>query len=220
MPPLPVDFDPHMPLRRERHEHYARLRAILTPKLQAAREAGFETMTLGNIAKLDRRPDVRARVAALSKMDEEIISMKRERIEARLNAAAFGNVLQFATFDDETGEMVSIDWKRLAESDLAATITELGFDAKSGKLTRFGRDSALNAIAQLREMYGLKAAEKHLHGVKLSANVDLDQLSDEELCGLVKQLQSQFGPVINMVGRPDDGPHLEAQNGDSRRGEG
>jgi hypothetical protein len=101
MPPRPVDFDPNMPLRNERHEHFARLRAILTPKLQAAREAGFETMTAGNVAKLDRRPDVRARIAALSKMDEDIIRMKRERIEARLNLAAFGNILQFAIFDQE-----------------------------------------------------------------------------------------------------------------------
>jgi hypothetical protein len=60
VPPRPVDFDPNMPLRREKHERYARLRAILTPKLQAAREAGFETMTPGNVAKLDRRKDVKS----------------------------------------------------------------------------------------------------------------------------------------------------------------
>jgi NADH dehydrogenase/NADH:ubiquinone oxidoreductase subunit G len=156
VPPRPVDFDPNMPLRREKHERYARLRAILTPKLQAAREAGFETMTPGNVAKLDRRKDVRARIAALCKMDEEIVRMKRERIEARLNLAAYGNILQFATIDEETGEITAIDWRKVAESDLAVIVSDLSFDAKTGRLTRFDRDNALNALSQLREMFGFK----------------------------------------------------------------
>jgi len=157
MPPRPVDFDPTMPLRNERHETFARLRAILTPKLQAARESGFETMTQGNVAKLDRRKDIRARIAALSVVDEEIVRMKRERIEARLNLVAYGNILQFATIDQETGEITSIDWRKVAESDLAVIISDLSFDPKTGKLTKFERDNALNALNQLREMHGFKA---------------------------------------------------------------
>jgi hypothetical protein len=80
--------------RNERHERFARLRAILTPKLQAARDAGFETMAAGNVARLDRHPDIRARVAALSKMDEEIVRMKRERIEVRLMKAMEADILR------------------------------------------------------------------------------------------------------------------------------
>jgi gas vesicle protein len=160
MPPRAADFDPAMPLRNERHERFARLRAILTSKLQAAREAGFETMTASNVARLDRHPDIRARVAALSKMDEEIICMKRERIEARLNLAAYGNILQFAIVDQETGEITAIDWRKVSDSELAVIISDLSFDPKSGKLTRFERDSALNALNQLREMHGFKAVNK------------------------------------------------------------
>jgi hypothetical protein len=33
MPPRPVDFDPATPLRNEKHEHFARLRALLVPTL-------------------------------------------------------------------------------------------------------------------------------------------------------------------------------------------
>jgi hypothetical protein len=163
MSPRPVDFDPEMPLRNERHERFARLRAILTPKLLAAREAGFETMTAGNVAKLDRRSDIRARIAALSRMDEEILRAKRERLEQRLNLAAYGSILQFATIDQETGEITAIDWRKVAESDLAVIISEFSFDAKSGKLTKFERDSALNALNQLRELHGFKAPADHKH---------------------------------------------------------
>jgi hypothetical protein len=160
MPPRPVDFDPAMPLRNEKHEHFARLRAILTPKLQAAREAGFKTMASGNIAKLDRRKDIRARIAALSAIDAEIIRMKRERIEARLNLAAYGNIMEFAKIDERTGELSAIDWNKVAESDLAITISEFSFDPKTGQLTKFHRDDAMNAISQLRDMHGFKAPTK------------------------------------------------------------
>ena len=160
MPPRPVNFDPDLPLRNERHERFARLRAILTPRLEAAREAGFATMTPDNAAKLDRRADIRARIAALSRMDEEIVHMKRERIEARLNLAAYGNILQFATIDGETGQITSIDWRKVADSDLAVIISDLSFDPKTGKLTRFERDSALNALNQLRDLHGFRAPSK------------------------------------------------------------
>jgi hypothetical protein len=157
MPPRLAEFDPAMPLRNEKHEHFARLRAVLTPRVEAAREAGYGEMTPGNVAKLDRRPDVRARIAALAKMDEEIIRMKRERIEARLNLAAYGNILQFATIDPETGQIAAIDWRKVAESDLAAIICDFSFDPKTGRLTKFERDSALSALNQLRELHGFKA---------------------------------------------------------------
>jgi hypothetical protein len=177
MPPRPVDFDPTMPLRNEKHERFARLRAILTPKLEAAREAGFATMTAGNVAKLDRRRDIRARISALSQIDEEIIQMKRERIETRLNLAAYGNLLQFATIDQETGEITAIDWRKVAESDLAVIISDFSFDPKTGRLTKFERDSALNAINQLRELYGFKSpavqkTEHSFNGVGLGDRLD------------------------------------------------
>jgi hypothetical protein len=186
MPPRPVDFDPEKPLRNERHERFARLRAILTPKLEAAREAGFATMTPGNASKLDRRWDIRARIAALSQIDEEICRMKRERIEARLNLAAYGNILQFATINQETGEITAIDWRKVAESDLAVIISDFSFDPKTGRLTKFERDSALNALNQLRELHGFRAPgiqkSEHSfvdHGDRLDAA--LTRLNDQKV---------------------------------------
>jgi hypothetical protein len=184
MPPRPGDFDPTMPLRNEKHEHFARLRAILTPKLLAAREAGFETMTPGNVAKLDRRPDVRARIAALSKMDEEIIRMKRERIEARLMKAMEADILRdFAIVEKvvvkgvETSKVVGVDWEKLRQSDSSAIISEFIFDSETGHLTRFKRDDALNAAAQLRDMLGFRAPTKVAAAVDGPAEVRLTVVS-------------------------------------------
>jgi hypothetical protein len=134
MPPRPVDFDPEKPLHNERHEHFARMRAVLTPRLQAAREAGYGEMTPGNAAKLDRRADIRARIAALSKMDEEIIRMKRERIEARLMKAMEGDILRdFAIVETvvvdgvETSKVVGVGWDKLRQSDSLVIISEFVF---------------------------------------------------------------------------------------------
>jgi hypothetical protein len=166
MPPR-ADFDPNMPMRNERYERFARLRAIMTPRQQAAREAGFETMTASNVARLDRRPDIRARIAALSKMDEEIVRMKRERIEARLMKAAEADILRdFAIVETvvvkgiESSKVIGVDWEKLRQSDSSVIVSEFVFDAQTGHLIKFKRDDALNAAAQLRDMWGLKAPTK------------------------------------------------------------
>jgi hypothetical protein len=49
----------------------------------------------------------------------------------------------------------------VAQSDLAVIISDFAFDPKSGRLTKFERDSALNALNQLRELHGFKAAPAH-----------------------------------------------------------
>jgi hypothetical protein len=164
MPPRPVNFDPSQPLRNEKHEHFARLRALLVPRLVAAREAGYNEMTVGNAAKLDRRRDVRARIAALSGMDEQMIRDKRARIEARLTAVMESDLLRdFAIIEmrdydgKQIGEIVGIDWAAVRTSDSSAIVSKFKFDAKTGRLVDFERDDAMNAIAQLRDMYGFKA---------------------------------------------------------------
>jgi hypothetical protein len=192
MPPRAIDFDPNMPLRNERHERFARLRAVLTPKLQAAREAGFETMAAGNVARLDRHPDIRARVAALSKIDEEIVRMKRERIEARLMKAMEADILRdFALVETvlvngvKTPKVVGVDWEKLRQSDSSVIVSEFTFDPESGHLTRFKRDDALDAAAQLRDMWGMKAP------IKVSSDLTIQKSSPtdwtrEELVAVVK----------------------------------
>jgi hypothetical protein len=147
-------------LRNHKHERFARLRAILISPQEAAKEAGIDTIYPGNVARIDRRKDVRRRIVELSADDEEMIREKRARIEARLNAAAYGDVLDFAIINKETKEIVGVDWPRLKESDLSVTVKSLSFDKDTGKLTKFDRDDALIAAAQLRDMLGFKAPTK------------------------------------------------------------
>jgi hypothetical protein len=167
MPPRPVEFDPSMPLRNEKHEHFARLRALLVPAFHVAREAGYPTMTAGNAAKLDRRSDIRARIRSLAGMDVEMLRAKRERIEARLMAVIEADLLRdFAIIEmrdhkgKQVGDIVGIDWAAVRASDCSSIVSKFKFDPKTGNLVDFERDDAMNAIAQLRDMYGLKSVTK------------------------------------------------------------
>lgn len=110
--------------------------------------------------------------------DEEMLAAKRARIEERLALAAFGNIFDFAEMvdhqffvhvDDGTEEGASekrivktpiIDWDKVAASPYGAIIAGFKFDKDSGHLVDFERDSALQAIAQLRDMHGFKAPAK------------------------------------------------------------
>ena len=60
------------PLRNEKHERFARMRSLGMPLLPAAREAGYEIMTAGNAAKIDRKMKVRAGVAWLCREEETV----------------------------------------------------------------------------------------------------------------------------------------------------
>jgi hypothetical protein len=137
-------------------------------------------MTAGNAAKLDRRKDICARKKVLAGDDEEILRQKRARIEARLNLAAYGNLLEFATIDPATGKLTAIDWRKVAESDLAVIVSEFAFDSKTGELTKFKRDDALNAAAQLRDMLGFKAATRVENANTGELIVKLVRFSDDD----------------------------------------
>jgi hypothetical protein len=209
MPPRPVDFDPEEPLRNAKHEHFARLRALLVPALHAAREAGYDQMTPGNAAKLDRRKDIRARITALSGMDEQMIREKRSRIEARLMAVIEADILRdFAIIEmrgrdgKQVGEIVGIDWAAVRASDSSSIVSRFKFDAKTGKLVDFERDDVLNAIGQLRDMYGFKSPTvqktQHSfdgHGDKLDAA--LARLTHDDQKILAAAIAEIEGPLEN-----------------------
>ena len=175
MPPRPVSFDPELPLRNERHEAFARLRALLVPTHTAAREAGYDDMTPGNAAKLDRRADIRARIAALTKLDEEIIRGKRERLESRLWKVIEADIVRdFAVI--ENGEIVKIDWEAVVASGMSSIIRSFKFHAKTGKLASFERDDVLQAVSQIRDMHGFEAPRKIAQTNSKGDDITLEQL--------------------------------------------
>src|SRR6516225_63760 len=99
-PQLPVASPAgSQPLSNARHEHYCRLRSLLCPKGQALREAGMRAVknhdAVSNATRLERRRDVRDRIAFLVRQEEGVLAEKRKRIEETLWAiheADIGNL--------------------------------------------------------------------------------------------------------------------------------
>jgi hypothetical protein len=152
-------IDGSLPLAKRSHETYAWERSIATVPSIAAKRAGLSPRS-GACSKLERNPAVRARIAHLAKEEERVLAAKRQRIEERLNLAAFVDLMEFVEVDEETGRFKFIDWRKIKEGELGQIISEFTFDGKTGELTKFKRDDALNALGQLRDMHGLKSVTK------------------------------------------------------------
>lgn len=106
-----------LPLRNPKQEAYCWEITLHIPKAEAYRRAGFESSDLhaarGNANKLERRADVRDRIAWLSRQDEDVHSAKRKRIEDYLwyaheiNRADFYETIEEPELRDgkETGKI-------------------------------------------------------------------------------------------------------------------
>jgi len=169
---LSTDFDPSVPLRDERYERFSQLRVIGVPTRAAANEAGFHAkggkpILAGNAARLDRHPEVLARKAFLAADDAEVIAATRNFVRDRLMRSATLDVLaQFAILGTveidgkKVPRIVGIDWEALKASAQSIAVTGFKFDRETGMMVEFTRDDPLQALAQLRDMYGLKAPRK------------------------------------------------------------
>ncbi len=169
-------LQPSEPLRGER-ERMAQLLAIGFGCDDAAYEAGMrvragerkgDRILPGNAARIAREKAVRARVAFLRGDEAAIVRETRSFARDRLMRAAsldilkrFGVVETYQREDGKTlGRLIGIDWKAVQESEASIAISSFRFDGKTGNLTDFSRDDALNAVSQLRDMYGLKSPSK------------------------------------------------------------
>ena len=166
-------------LKSRKEEAYAQQRAFGYRQREAARRAGLDDYT-GIFAKYEKKPRVQRRITFLRGMDytNEFFREKRRQIEERLEVVAYGSLFEHINIVD--GRPV-IDYEGLAASDLGVTISDLKIDKDSGRVVGIGRDNALGAIQQLRDMRGFKAPDH----VKLSVGVET--LSDEELLKVVNQ---------------------------------
>lgn len=90
-------------LTNENHERYARLRAILVPPRAAVKSIGLKPSS-GIATKLEQNEAIRARIAELVGMDEEIVREKRQQIEGALSAIAYGDGSEFP------GKRIPLDW--------------------------------------------------------------------------------------------------------------
>jgi hypothetical protein len=163
------------PLRSRFEERYAVERSLGYGQRESARRAGLNDYT-GIFHKYERRPRVQRRIAYLRSQDmtAEYIEAKRRALEQRLELSAFGNLLEHCKIGPDG--KAKLDWDSLMRSELATTVGDLKLDA-DGHIVQIGRDNALGAIQQLREMRGFKAGEL----VKLQFGRVVEQLTDEEL---------------------------------------
>lgn len=150
------------PLKAVKYEIYARERALCCVPEAAAQRAGYPPRC-GAHTRLERRQDVRDRIAFLAGDDVEMLREKRRRIEERLNLTAYANIFDFVDIDPETNQPKPVNLAELSKDErLGQLITEFVYDQKTGELKgfRFSRGDVLAALAQLRDMHGFKAPTK------------------------------------------------------------
>lgn len=150
-----------LPLRNYRHELFARARAILLPLLEAARSAGYTTMTPGNAAKIDRMLKVRERVKYLAGNTEEIIRAKREQVERELNRVAMANMDDFTVINRKGLPILDLrSLQKLPDEErreLMAAVKAVRYTENGPTFELHGK---LEALAQIRKINGLDAPEK------------------------------------------------------------
>lgn len=157
---VPLDSAPEKipgsaPLRNHKHERYARHRSLLMPRLEAARAAGYEDMTIGNAAKLDRNGKIADRIAFLCRQDEDILRAKRHKLEEFLWNIHEVNYADFWE-PSRSGQ------KLKAFSDLAPEHQRV---IQSLKYTEKGRPvlevySKLQANQELRKLLGIGVSDR------------------------------------------------------------
>jgi hypothetical protein len=133
-------------LRNAKHEKFARLRALAQPRIGAYREVGWQSRTDNaayiNACRLERRPEIKDRIAYLIRQEEDLIEEKRRRIEELLWGIHEADIQDFFTTEDqinptETAEIANkLDQQKPAVSPRARVVprplTEL--DPETAKL--------------------------------------------------------------------------------------
>lgn len=149
-----------LPLKIVRHERYCRYRALGAAPEQAAQRAGYPPRC-GTWHRLEKRADVRGRISYLQRDEDARLLEHRQRILEELYLALDFDIKDFVLIDENSGEIVAIDWRKVRDSGVSKAINELTFDKDTGKLVKFRRDDRLNAVAQLRDMLGFRAPARN-----------------------------------------------------------
>jgi hypothetical protein len=209
---VPMDFDipGAKPLRDHKKERFCRLRAVLRPKVDAYRQAGYESESdhaaAGNASRLERRQDVADRIAYLCKSEDSVLKEKQRRLEEMLwliheaNVADMWTMVEVPAYDRQgkpildgdgnpTTKMVQRpknihdmpeDVQRSIEQ---ITINEAGFVIPKPY-------SKLQANAELRKLLGI--------GAVIRDGDDMPRLSDAELVAQLAAQARELGIEIDL----------------------
>jgi hypothetical protein len=207
------------PLKNAKYERYCRLRALAQPRIAAYREVGWQTKddkdVYSNACALERRSQIRDRIAYLVRQAEERLIEKRMRIEEQLWAIANGNIADFyETYEtvqrdhtgqpmselkrnEITGEMESalslekrVRPKLLCDlsPEQAKLIEELKPDGRGRLIPKL--HSAPQANKELRNMLNISAKE---------TPSDVTQLSDAELIKTLAEQARELNVSIDLT---------------------
>jgi hypothetical protein len=203
-------------LKNAKYEKYCRLRALAQPRIQAYREVGWgsreDDVAYINACRLERRPEIRDRIAYLTRREEDLITEKRQRIEERLWAIHEANIQDFFITEDgpnltepssnPTKMANNPDQQKVAVSSRARVVprplTEL--DPETAKLIEdITIDSKGRAVPKL---YNKLQASKELRAMlNLSAKSeapDVTKLSDSELIEQLARQAKELGISIDL----------------------
>jgi hypothetical protein len=197
------------PLSNARHEHYYRLRSLLWPKAQALREAGMRAVknhdAVSNATRLERRQDVRDRIAFLVRQEEEVLAEKRKRIEEMLWAIHEADIADFfetvevakvgkdgKAETDEAGYLLTVKKERprlISElsPDIAKLIEDVTADSKGRLIPKLY--SKLQASKELRAMLNIGRPE---------GESDISRLPDAELIQQLADQAKELGIEIDL----------------------
>jgi hypothetical protein len=214
VPAQSFDVPGSKPLRDNKKERFCRLRAVLRPKADAYRQAGYSTESdhaaAGNASRLERRHDVMERIAFLSRQEDEILRIKRERIEEFLwlahetNAADMWTMVEMpiydrkgnAIIDNETGEPATKMVQRpkpLNEmpEDVQRAIESFSINEAGMVIPK--PYSKMQANTELRKFYGFGAATRD--------DGELSRLSDQELVAQLANQARELGIEVDLTYR-------------------
>jgi hypothetical protein len=160
---------------------------------------------VSNATRLERRRDVRDRIAFLVRQEEEVLAEKRKRIEETLWAiheADIGDLWE--TYEttigqdgkaetDEAGNMLTVKKRRprlLSDlpPDIARLIEDVVIDGKGRAVPKLY--SKLQASKELRAMLNIGRPEER--------TTDLSRLSDAELVAQLKAQAQELGVEIDL----------------------
>jgi hypothetical protein len=200
-------------LKNAKHEKYCRLRASAQPRIQAYREVGWgskeDNAAYINGCRLERRSEIRDRIAYLTRQAEDRIVEKRARIEERLWAVHEADLSDyFETYNaierDHNGRPVPINPddpnsalstetrvrpKLLTDlpPDLAKLIEDVQIDNRGRLIPRLYSKERANK--ELRNMLNISAK---------SDDSDVSKLSDQELISSLAQQAKELGVDIKL----------------------
>jgi hypothetical protein len=195
------------PLRNAKYERYCRLRASAQPRIHAYRESGWGSrendVAYINACRLERRPDIRDRIAYLTRQEEDLVAEKRQRIEERLWAMHEANLQDYFEQDDEPaaeqGNEINEggspkrrkrERPRLLTDlppELAALVEDVTIDKKGRAIPKLY--NKLQASKEMRAMLDIG---------RPSEKADLSRLSDAELVAQLADQAKALGIEIDL----------------------